>query len=211
MPMRGSSALCLSIVLHAIALILLGGSTAFDTQHGRQGTPLPPMMFEVSIETPQIDATQKASFDAVPPEHASREKSSRLDDAVRLLTPPPIPAGVDESKKPAIALTPGIGGPTYVPASALTISPRPTSEPEFILPSGRREAFGKAELTLYVSESGKLDKVTMGETELPPDLQKAVRNAFERLDFQPGEIDGRPVASVMVIEAEISISSGSLR
>lgn len=210
--MRFSGALCTSIALHLAALVLLSRSSGADTQARQEGAPLPPMVFEVRIEPPQLHRKQEAVVHAPPVESPlPRAKSSRSADAVRVLTPPPHSLPKSGAEDPPAVEQMGILETNYFPASELTLSPRPTTEPEIILPPGWLEAYGQAELTLYVNTEGKVDELVLGKSNLPQELQEAVRAAFQSLAFKPGEINGQPVPSAMTIEADVSISLGTRR
>lgn len=99
----------------------------------------------------------------------------------------------------------------YLANSVLSVRPKPKSEPEIELPPGWLEAFGLARLTLYISAEGKVDAITFVRTDLPAELQAAVRDAFQKVEFSPGEIDGRAVATTMTIETNIALMLGHRR
>lgn len=130
-------------------------------------------------------------------------------DAPRLLAPLPIPVEKIGAENAPAAPIPGLIPENYLPTSALSKRPKPASEPQVQLPPGWLEASGQARLTLYVNATGQVDAVIMGRTNLSPELHGAVRDSFQNLQFSPGEIDGRPVASMMTIEVDIASFLGN--
>ena len=180
------------------------GSTSRNTNVQPKGMPLSPIAIEVTIRLPEQSTNSRLPARIEPLEPKLPIQLTSKPDAIRLLTLPPVPiekTGAENS--PSTPKKLGIVEPTYFPTSRLTSRPRPLSEPKLQLPSGWLEAFGQTTLTLYVDATGKVDTLVIRRTNLPPELENVVRDAFQNLRFSPGEIDGIPVPSVMTIETDI--------
>lgn len=65
----------------------------------------------------------------------------------------------------------------------------------------RRET-GKLILKLWISEQGAVDRVAVEHNELPPGYAELASKAFLSSRFQPGEIDGKPVKSLMRVAVD---------
>lgn len=82
---------------------------------------------------------------------------------------------------------------TEKPSVVLDISPGLA----FFLPSGLPQL---AVLRLLINEHGEIDQVVMENSSLPAQAQQLVIDAFSKIKFQPGKIDGIPVKSQLRIE-----------
>ena len=200
-----------SAALHVMVLMSVKGALTTAPGSRIKGTPLPPLVIEVVIRTPDILSERKIPTIAEPQKPEAAVSLPSKPDAPRLLTPLPIPVEKIGAENLPMIDDLGLIPTDYFPASALTARPRPTTEPEIELPKGWLEAFGQARLTLYVSEAGVVDAVVLHPINLAPELHDAVRTAFQRLTFTPGAIDGRAVSSVMTIEVDISLALNKLR
>ncbi|MGI4847916.1 MAG: hypothetical protein ACRYGK_07240 [Janthinobacterium lividum] len=126
-------------------------------------------------------------------------------DAVKLLTPPPVPMERIGALKAPSAPESGLLDATYYPTSRLSVRPSPATDPILRLPPKWLEAFGRTILTIYINADGSVQQVVLRSTTLPPELHQPVIDAFRVLTFAPGEIDGRRVPSFMSIEANVSM------
>lgn len=126
-------------------------------------------------------------------------------DAVRLLTPPPVAPELTGAERAPVSPRQALLDATYYPTRQLSVRPSPTTEPTLTLPPNWFEAFGRTILTIYVNADGSVQEVVLRDTNLPPELHENVVDAFRRLSFNPGEIDGRRVPSFMSIEANVSM------
>jgi len=55
-------------------------------------------------------------------------------------------------------------------------------------------------LTLFISESGQVDRIEFDQSDAPAAMVEAARKAFSEARFAAGQIDGRPVKSRMRVE-----------
>lgn len=119
-----------------------------------------------------------------------------------VLPQPPLPPAA----APAVALPPaesllGLSLPgianeddLYFPRSQLAVVPAATDVvtidyPVFAGDAGRYTA----ELSLFIDETGRVARVRVDSTGLPPALEEAARRAFSRVRFRPGEAPGQGV------------------
>ncbi|MSQ63588.1 MAG: TonB family protein, partial [Betaproteobacteria bacterium] len=83
----------------------------------------------------------------------------------------------------------------------LTQRPRPTTEPRLDVPEiGPMFASGKVILRVWINELGNVDSVDVEKSELAAAVAATAAAAFGKQRFVPGEINGRPVGSMMRIE-----------
>ncbi len=59
---------------------------------------------------------------------------------------------------------------------------------------------GRGTVTIYIDQNGRLDRISIGASNLPPEFEKLVIDAFRSGIFTPGRIDGRNVKSQMKLE-----------
>jgi len=91
-----------------------------------------------------------------------------------------------------------LSGVAYIPLEMLTVRPRPLGE---VLLDSEEMAGMVSErsmvLELRVSERGEVVDVVIKSSELPEEVSSSVANAFRKLRFLPGELNGRKVGTVM--------------
>ena len=96
----------------------------------------------------------------------------------------------------------------YYPSEVLTLRPVPLSEvhleEEFILSVW---PVGPAVLSLWIESDGRVSWVEIEASEYPEKLTEALRAAFGKLRFRPGEVDGLGVPVLLRIEANYGPAS----
>ncbi len=202
-----------SVVLHGAAVLLVNGASSSSSGPPIDGLRLPLMAVALVVHPPEQRASRQTDAAVAPVAPDLPDLSiaqAPPPDAPRLLTPVPRPVENKGGDQPAAAVM-GLMATHYFPTHALTTRPAPTTEPHMQLPDGWLEAFGQARLILFLSDAGNVDAITLTPLNLAPELHDAVRAAFQALHFSPGEIDGRPVASVMTIEVDVSLALGKNR
>jgi hypothetical protein len=119
---------------------------------------------------------------------------------------PPDQRAADEGPRPAQERARGIDllpipAPAFYTADQLTKRPQPTSEPRLDVPEQAPNfSSGKAILKLWINELGNVIAVDVEKSDLPEAVAATAAAAFAKLRFVPGEIDGRPVRTLMRIE-----------
>lgn len=89
----------------------------------------------------------------------------------------------------------------YYPRAALTKGPQPLAPVNLPYPSFEGDTGNyRAEVALYIDENGVVQRIDVPEGVLPKALATAVRAAFSSTQFRPGELDGRPVRTLLKIE-----------
>jgi hypothetical protein len=89
----------------------------------------------------------------------------------------------------------------YVLRRALTRAPQPLADVNPPWPPGptpiepQRGVF-----TIFIDETGVVDRIEPDGPTLMPGMEESARQAFSAARFQPGEVDGRVVKSVIRIE-----------
>lgn len=124
-----------------------------------------------------------------------------------------VPSNVEPLQAPITA--PPIEVPTtsrrYIDANLLTTRPRVVGDLLLIYPPAAPDGAFKAQITVHIDEQGRVVRVLVPGSELPPELAEAAISAFEAARFTPGEIDGIPVPSSMKIEVEFDSNQLSLQ
>jgi TonB family protein len=187
-------ALMVSCLLHAALVFMpyLGTGTAISrlAVRGAQG-PGPARVLNVRLVVLELGAADKAAEDAAAAAGAAGSPAQRK---------------VDEVPRPPLERAQGIGllpipAPTYYTTDQLTKRPQPTSEPRLEVPEiGPIFASGKVILKIWINELGKVDSVDVEKSDLAQAIAATAAAAFARLHFVPGELNGRPVGTMMRIE-----------
>jgi TonB family protein len=187
---RLCAALLVSCLLHAAFAFMpyLGASkTGFRPAQPGRTQPGPSRVLSVRVITetepaaPVADSAAAGAGAAEPP----------LQDRTRGIDLLPIPA------------------PTYYSADQLTKRPQPSSAPRLDVPEmGPIFASGKVILKLWINEFGNVISVDVEKSEMPEAVSASAAAAFAKLRFVPGEINGRPVGSMMRIEVTYDDGTG---
>lgn len=135
---------------------------------------------------------------------ARRDQSAENRAADRMGMTEPVPTARDgvrrdgaESERPE----PTRGNDEYVDARRLSIRPSPLTR--VVLPQKEMEASrrsGKASLTVFIDAAGIVVRVRVDASDLPVEVNNAVRQVFYDAPFRPGQLDGRAVKSMMHVE-----------
>ena len=92
-------------------------------------------------------------------------------------------------------------GLRYYPASRLTKRPRAIAPIDLDIPEIRGFiASGKVVLILWISDLGLVTEVEVEQSELPGAFAASARSVFSHARFEPGELDGQTVGSIIRIE-----------
>jgi len=192
---RVAAALGLSCALHALVL--------FVPQVGQQRPDFRLAIKGEQRNTPMLTATLALagrhgfSAAALPAEGEKVPQSST--------------AGDRSSEIPAPAQQPGpsgkgslpIPGQTYYLADQLTKRPQPLGRAELdTQETSVIVATGRIVLKLWIDDGGKVTRVDLESSTMPPLITRAAVAGFENLRFAPGERDGRAVGTILRIEIE---------
>ena len=89
----------------------------------------------------------------------------------------------------------------YVPREFLSLAPVPLSNIEIPFPESVAGEFNiKAQLTLFIDESGYVQRVRVDGPALPPLLEEAAVNVFRQARFALGQVGTQVVRSMIRIE-----------
>jgi len=101
----------------------------------------------------------------------------------------------------------------YYPRAALSLAPAPVDA--IVLdypPIANDSGHHVGQLSLFIDQAGRVDRVRVDGQPLPPELEQAARTAFMGARFRAGEVDGRAVKSRIRIEVVFdSRPPGSLK
>lgn len=91
--------------------------------------------------------------------------------------------------------------PHYFSSSELTVKPLVSADiPENLGDSLSSDGHGAATFRLQINEQGEVDQVIVDESNFSEEDQRMVVSAFQKMKFEPGEIDGKAVKSELKIE-----------
>jgi hypothetical protein len=90
---------------------------------------------------------------------------------------------------------------TFLTSDKLTKRPRPIGEVNLEIPEAALlKRSGHLVLKLWIDNLGKVVSIEIDQTDLPEKFTRAVAATFGKARFEPGELYGRPVGSIMKIE-----------
>jgi TonB family protein len=185
------AALICSCVLHAIVAILL--YLLLEDQNGRVGKggrARPSALFATLLA---VDKTERLSIDQS--SAGLPEQESSVPTEVRGAEP----ASSNDADDPE---TRSIPGGAYYPTDQLTVRPKALAAVELDMPeTAIHEPSGKMILSLRINEDGEVVDASVETNDLSERVSNATVEAFRKLRFKPGEINGKAVAVVMKIEA----------
>ncbi|HEY8607814.1 MAG TPA: energy transducer TonB [Noviherbaspirillum sp.] len=203
--------LCTSLAVHAAAVGLWRAQQpghAPSPSNGREAR-----VMEVRLHAAPSPATTQAVTE-VPTSRLAASPAPVVPAAQGEATPtdPPPP----ESARPADGHplgAPGDASPAgglaviqelpYLPSKELDVPPQPASPvvvpfPDAVLDKARVTGV----LVLFVGESGRIDRIELGESDLPPAFEKAAIETFMQSRMHPGIKDGRASRARMKILVE---------
>jgi TonB family protein len=118
----------------------------------------------------------------------------------------PAPPSADEDARPPQQLSRGIDllpgpGPAFHTAEQLTKRPEPTSQPMLDVPRAvARTVRGRVALKLWIDELGNVVSVEVDQSNVPKAVSDVAVEAFGKLRYEPGEINGRRVPAQITVE-----------
>lgn len=178
-------ALSVSVLAHfgLVSAFSAGGSTSFGYADG--------ISFEAPMRTVQI------KLDAPPDEKIGAGEEKGQEVKHRIVTASQASSATHQEEGKA-----GIpSAPHYFAASELTRKPLVTHDlpADLVLrvPGVPAQA---AILRMLINEYGDIDRIIVENSLLPDSAQKVVVDAFSKIRFYPGEINGKPVKSQLKIE-----------
>lgn len=191
-PRLGALCACVAAVAAAHVLVL-GLARGGSVRLGGSAAVPPPAAVQVRWLAANNVAPQPSA--TLPPAHAPfvAQADAVAEPAVRRSSTP--------SAAAAMSTSAGEPGVEYVPRSLLSTPPVPLAPIEVPFPSHVAGVFSiRAELSLFIDETGVVQRVRLEGAPLPPALADAARNAFLRARFSPGELEGRAVRSLVRVE-----------
>jgi len=93
---------------------------------------------------------------------------------------------------------------TFFLASQLSTRPKALTNVSLDAPEIRFSSFsGTLVFNLWINEVGVVVQASVATTDLPESVSVAIIEAFRKVLFKPGEINGHAVGSIMTIEANL--------
>lgn len=199
---RLGAALAASVVVH----LWLVGALSGSSPAGR-GEALRFSSITASLER-TIPAATPATIPELP--DALRERAAPVRE--RLVTPPRTvssPSSPREGARPTDGAVREAPDATYYPARQLDVYP--TLAVPLNLPYAQRAleagVEGRALLLLHIDETGVVDEVAVVEAQPVGYFEEDARRAFVAARFTPGQRNGRPVKSRVLVEVTYGESS----
>lgn len=197
-------AVAVSLLGHAIALTYVQQPESAAPGNGAAR----PLAFEVAIRPAgpllSLEAAEPSRIEPVAslPKDASPIESRSI--------PGPVPS---ERRLPGGEQRPASAAPEadapYLPRAQLTVPARIMGSAHVPFPD---EVVGvvdlKVQLTLFIDESGKVQRVRIDTANVHSAFEKAIRDTFSEARFSPGEVNQVPVRSQMRLEVEFSAPRG---
>lgn len=193
------------VVMHAAALTLMVSSSPVQpAAHKAPETKV------VSVMHARLSA-QAATPPEAPPTIPSMEAPIPAAQAIADVPPPPedsmtptAPVAEDQTRASAEEASPTAladPGDNYFPRPLLSMPPRSSTPvivpfPEQITEPGRYTTI----LALFIDENGVVRRVRIDGPSLPKPLEDAARDSFLQAHFQPGEVQGQQVKSLIRVE-----------
>lgn len=142
-----------------------------------------------------------------PPEPASPPASTQPGPAEPVTS-------ADETSAPASARSASAQPPSadldpfdYVPRRFLSVAPKPQGAVVLQYPEGDAEADAVTfVLSLYIDEQGRVRHVRVDEGSPPERFVTAAVATFMQAHFEPGELQGQPVRSLVRVEVSYRVS-----
>jgi len=161
--------------------------------------PSPPVLAS-RVEPQRLPAHRQAASVASSPQDATRETSK----PATALAEPSAPLAAAESP-PATFAAPATAPSAIAESPAPVVPPRfdaaylDNPHPEYPRIARRLGEYGKVILRVYVTASGRADKVEIRTSSGSPRLDQAARDAVERWKFVPARRGDEPVAAWVLV------------
>lgn len=188
------AALAVSCLLHAGLFFLpyFGASSAAVQRLGaRSGQASEPArVLEVRLEPARGPA---AALDGVSAQPAGAVNApGRPEGAEKPVAPQQLARGANLVPVPA---------PAFYTPDQLSKAPEPTSQPVLDVPKKvARSVIGAVTLKLWIDEFGNVVSVEVAKSNVPAAVSDLAAEAFRKIRFEPGEIDGRSVPSQVAVD-----------
>lgn len=156
------------------------------------------------LPRPQPLAAGVASAEAVrPPPAPSPQEPAHASPDVGVDPAPPDPAPAADGFPPEPSER---DEAVYLPRQALTASPTAQTPVLLVFPeTGTHLRHVVGVVSLFIDETGAVQRIRIEAPGLPESFETAVRSAFAPVRFTPGEVNGQPVRALMRVEVRFDI------
>ena len=197
---RLAAALALSCLLHATLVFLpFLGQSVKETRLAQKGSQKIPHVLNATLA---MAGESKYFPESAPPAAPVEPKAPAVARPAEQEQPKSQigTEGADLLPLPALG---------YYPTDQLTLRPQPVTTINLDPPEvGPIVASGKLVLRLWISEFGNIVDVNVEKSDVPEVFARTAVAAFKGLHFTPGQRNGVPVGTVMLIE--VSYDDGRL-
>lgn len=198
-------AVVLSLALHLAVLFLV--------QVRPVTRPESPRILQVALENPPAAVRQMAEKNPAPRQRSDEAIAERPAPATyspapsidlgNPAAPPPDPVPHSPASPPSVLPTLEmalVDDPTYYSAKQLDVHPSAAQpvRPEY--PGGAADAEGYVTLKLLIDDGGKVREVSVVDAQPPGVFEESALAAFRAARFLPGQRNGRPVKSQILIK-----------
>lgn len=115
-------------------------------------------------------------------------------------------AALSAAQNPPMQANPGVSYfnvSDYIPRVYLSVGPEPLTAVEVRPPVDLSGKFAVTiELSLFIDEFGKVQKLRPETPDVAPPFVEAAMRAFEGVAFKPGQLDGKPVRSLIRVAVD---------
>lgn len=193
------------VVMHAAALTLMVSSSAVQQPAHQASKSTGASVMHARLNpraaaSPEAPPTIPSMAATHPADQASDEATPLPTDTIEPTAPiiEEQPVANAEGESPAVITD---QGDNYLPRPLLSTPPRSSSPvivpfPEQITAPGRYTTI----LALFIDENGVVRRVRIDGPSLPKPLEDAARDSFLQAHFQPGEVQGQQVKSLIRVE-----------
>ncbi|UCV02489.1 energy transducer TonB [Dechloromonas denitrificans] len=186
-------ALVLSILVHALVAIV----SVKEREGGDVGARSVVFARLVSRAAVAVAAGEEQIDNGVEPLGiVSDDRPTRIEEGI----------GSDEQSFPKHDANPSSGvtfaKQEYFSSESLTVRPYPITLLADVEATeiGPGEMFGRTVLKVWISATGGVAAMETEFSDMPEPFRRAAVAAFERMRFMPGQVDGKPVGSIIKIE-----------
>lgn len=210
---RFLEALIFSLLFH-IALCLYGLVTPHlsagllpQTVTTTLNATLQPRLISLS-EQPSVDTQEKTTEEELPSISQELTHQENPPEEVPTEKTPEKPiskTGVPEPER-TISSQAAPATVQYLTGSQLTSRPAILEQPVIELPPLTNKGsmpIGKVVIKIAISTFGLVDWIKVEESTLPAAYEGIITQAFKSIRYQPGEVEGKAVASLMIMEVSV--------
>ena len=163
-------------------------------------TPASATSSEVARADLSTASASPANTDEPAPNTGEQTQDLTSPEAAPLMVALPA-AEAPKTAEPSTSPVDWQGDSQYIPRPQLSLPPVPET-PVIVQPPKGAYEVGRVTgiLSLYIDEHGQVHHIASSGSPMPPEFEKAARQAFQSLTFRPGVLNGESVKSRIRVE-----------